>query len=111
MPSDTQLIPTQVFTAHETVDEFNRKSALIGVYGTREWADAAAKGRGWYGGMGAVEAMWALPVPGKRGEFYLLQSDKTYTLNVDLVDRDRAEKAAALAKLTPAERTLLGLEE
>ena len=99
-----------VHTVHETVDEYGRNGALVGIFHHESEARAAAKGKGWYGGEGSVEQRLAIETA--EGA-YLLDRSSTgmpATMDTDLVKLRRDQIAAAKAKLTPEELRLLGVK-
>jgi len=72
-------------------------------------ADAAAQGRGWYGGTATVSSHYAVLIDGK---YYRLVSQFPFKLDADITALEREQaKAAALAKLTDKEKALLGLTD
>ncbi len=102
---------TKVFKVTETTDEFNGLGDVVGIFPTKISAETAANGKGWYGGQAKIEEVWAVPTGEMPGQYYILESKISYGLGIDNVKRANDDKAAALAKLTPRERKLLGLEE
>ena len=92
------------FGAFPTTDEYGRHGPCIGWFSTEEAAKKRAKGKGWYGGDGAVDKCYTITVGGKT---YRLEA-KT-PIKVDDTDRKNdAIRKSVLAKLTPEEREALG---
>lgn len=98
-----------VFAVWETIDERGRRGELVGYYSTRAAADTRAEGRGWYGGKGDIESVTCLWYD---NQLYALRNPPApVVLDVDLSTREQVLRTSALAKLTAAERRVLGLEE
>ncbi len=97
----------KIWAVYSTYDETGRDGNLVSCWETEQAAQNNCKGQGWYGGPGNVRELSAIRLPDGR-VFALLQSEPV-TLGVDFVQQKRDAKAAALAKLTPGERDLLGL--
>jgi hypothetical protein len=90
--------------AYPTVDDMGRHGPCIGWFSTEEAAKKRAKGKGWYGGDGAVDKCDTITVGGKT---YRLEA-KT-PIKVDDTDRKNAAiRESVLAKLTSEEREALG---
>lgn len=100
-----KLIP--VWTVYTTEDEYGRRGRMVGIFDTAEAANAAAKGKGWYGGHGDVAQGTALQIGNLT---YFLAIGSAIKLNVDLVKTEKEEIAAAKAKLTDREKQLLGIK-
>lgn len=99
----------RAWTVWETVDEYGRHGSMVGVFTTKAEAKEYAKGKGWYGREGSVVEGDAVDI---NGTVYLLQAAvKWGDINTDLIAKREAQKAAALAKLTPEERKLLNLKD
>ena len=97
----------KVYTVYETTNEYGARGALVGRFTSEAFAKEAAKGRGWYGSEGAIQAMTVVRVD---GEWYELTTETPVDLDVDLIARERELKASALAKLSADERRALGLK-
>lgn len=99
-----------VYAVYETLDEWGRRGSLIGVFTDRDEAFKSAQGKGWWGGVGAIEERKLLSV---KSSHYLLDRDinRPIRVNVDLVEEHKAAKEKALSKLTEEERELLGLND
>lgn len=98
-----------IFDAWEawtTVDDHGRRGELIGVFSSEGAAELAAKGRGWYGGDGWTGSRTCIRAA---NEVYRLVDGDPVEMDADLPKLRKAAKAAALRKLTAAERHLLGL--
>ena len=97
-----------IFAVHGDGGEHGR-GPIEGYCRTRSEADTMSKGRGWFGGAGAVTGVKALIV----GDQMYALAQAAPILFMDAVAQQKADaeaaRAAALAKLTPAERALLGL--
>lgn len=104
---DTTVKHTTLYRAFEVHDEYHRDKSLIGVYTTNAAAEAAVKGKGWFGSDGVVIKGDAYFV----GDYIIFPSEKidAVDLDVNLPERLEDRKAAALAKLTDEEKKLLGL--
>lgn len=101
------IVLKKVFQVSHVRDEYNRLGDVVGFYTTEAAAAAAAKGKGFYSGPGDIKPVTAMEGPD--GEFYILVRPEPVKLDVDLLTLVADAKKAALAKLTPEERTLLGL--
>lgn len=99
---------TVAYTVKETVDDRGRTGDLIGVFFSAEEADKAAKGKGWYGGQGEVRERAVLM--DESGSVYILESAAPITPGVNLPEEHKAKVRAALDKLTPEDRALLGIK-
>jgi hypothetical protein len=102
--ADTYL--KQVYVVYENSDERS--------IGTPAWyftdlakAEAAAKGRGWYGGDAPIRDRYVAYVGG--GWAFLVVDEEPIRLDQG-PDEQAAIKEAALKKLTPEEKQILGLE-
>ena len=84
---------THVYISYQILDEYGRRQ-LIAVSKSKNVAKEIAKGRGWWGGDGEVD-----------GPFNLCSTLEDYKLDTELQVRVKA----FLAKLTPKEKTALGL--
>lgn len=106
---DTGVKYTTLYIASTGGDDHGRGDELIGIYTTSAAAEATVKGRGWFGGNGAVKKADGYFV----GDLVIFPNIKidAVDLNVDLPRKVETQRAAALAKLTPEERKLLGLKE
>lgn len=101
-----------VYVVRETVDEYGHTGEIIGVTVSKAEADNLAKGRGWYGGTADIREEKALVLdPANPEAVLLLQSTIEYPLGVNLPERRREKRKAALAKLSPEEKELLGVKE
>lgn len=98
-----------VWTAHETVDDRGSIGGIVGVAKTQNHAEKLAEGKGWYGGKGAVAKKSALLIDGEH--VLILASTVPIPLDTDLPGLRKQQIADALAKLSPAEQTLLGLDK
>lgn len=98
-----------VWAAFECHDDRGMNGPFIGVFRTKQAAELAATGRGYYGSPGNVEqrkAVWFAD-----DEVYLLDRVAGFSLamGLDLVKTKEQRRKDALAKLTPEEQELLGL--
>lgn len=97
----------EVHVAYETTSEYGHKGRRVGIFRTKTGATAAADGKGWYGGMGAVEPGSALITD--EGT-YLLASPHPVTLDCDEIKAHEQAVAKAKAKLTSEDMRLLGIK-
>lgn len=99
------IIP--VFCAYEIHDEYGIHKTLVSIHRNKPDAEFAAKGKGWYGGMGCVAMKHAI----EDGLDLYLLSDYNAHCFADVTERRAAEKKAkldaVLAKLTPEEIALI----
>ncbi|MBK3780238.1 hypothetical protein G3A43_08205 [Paraburkholderia aspalathi] len=104
-----------IFEVRQTTDERGTRGTVVGYCDSQSTADACAKGEGWWGGMGMVTEMSALVVDGK--VWALRQPEPVEVLNLTAVralkpipqsELDTNLRNAALAKLSPDERRVLG---
>lgn len=96
------------FSANATTDEWGTRGKRICICFERGEAEKAAKGQGWYGGMGAVDPEVVLadgPL------FYLLKEPGPVQVLDKWVNPDEKQRKRdeALAKLTDEEIQLLGI--
>lgn len=96
-----------VWLAHETTDERGSLGGCVGVFRSQHLAEEAAKGKGFWGGQGTVRH--------KRG--ILDEEGRVYVLEGNGVPREFSDQKTqvdirekALAKLSPAERSALGIK-
>lgn len=98
----------QVESSEDPGDGSERSTGPIsGYYSTKQQAESAAKGKGWYGGNGWVSEATAVVI---NDETYILASPHAIDLDgikKALIDRLRLE---ALSKLTPEEIAALGVK-
>lgn len=82
---------------------------IAGVCSTEQLARQAAQGSGWYGGNGAVKKHSAIRF---NGHIYLLSDKLSQPIDLDggIKKIQDKLKEAALSKLTPEEKLLLGLK-
>jgi hypothetical protein len=101
-----------VWTAHTTENEYGRNGVLVGVYSTVVEATKAAAGRGWWGGEGNVTKRYAI-VDSADGKVYLIDQNHNLSipLGVNIIEWENDVKKSALKKLTPEEKSLLGLRD
>jgi hypothetical protein len=113
MPDSVQKII--IFEVRETINERGTLGAVVGYCDSKTTADARAKGEGWWGGMGAVSEMSALVLEGQ--VWALRQPEPVQVMNLEQVrilkpvpqsEIDTELRSAALAKLSPDERRVLG---
>lgn len=98
---------TQVWAAFRTHDDygsFTPETDLIGVFSTEALAEAAADGKGWYGGMGHVEERVAV-IDGD--SLYLCVTPQRLTLDKEVGDLDEKIFQSIMNKLTPKELEVL----
>ena len=86
---------TTVYVAYEVVNEYGKHGGLVMVSQSKEAAEAAAKGRGWWGSDGSVMEKPAL-VAGPN-TVILLESETRYLLDVNIPEDMKARREAALA--------------
>lgn len=100
-----------VWAVYEVHDEYGRHRNLRTVCRTEAEGKIAANGLGWYGGQGDCDKKAAIIDP-ESGLVYLLVTSTGQEF-ADVTKRKeelkQIAKEAALAKLTPEERELLGL--
>lgn len=102
-----------VYCAHGDSGDDKRLGPIIGVFLQEADANAAQVGQGWYGGNGGVTERKAIILdrgtPDQRA--FLLDSTFNDVIDLDGVQQKLQEqlKAAALRKLTDAEKKALGL--
>lgn len=96
----------QVWAAHGD-NGGSGTAPVIGYFDSYGKADAAAKGRGWYGGNGNVSDHTAIKVNDK---CYLLARNAEIDLNLDQKKRDEELRQATLASLTDEQKRVLGLK-
>ena len=93
-----------VYAVHQNDDD--RNSGNPAWFFTDEAkANAVADKRGWYGGKAPVRQRYAIKV---NGACYLLETKEPIDLDSSPED-DLSNREAALSKLTPEERKLLGV--
>jgi hypothetical protein len=102
----TAINPVAIFRVREIQDS-ERLGKVVGYFTTGDKAKIAAKGKGAWGSEGEITPAWALPAEG--GKFHILEQQEPLELDVDFVAFEKAARDAALAKLTPDERQLLGI--
>ena len=102
---ESKAVKIVVWSAHKANDEGGRGS-VIGYYSTKVFAEAAAKGKGWWGANGEIQALDALKVG---NDVWLLA--KMHPLDVDDVTRisDEALRKETLSNLTVEQRRVLGV--
>jgi hypothetical protein len=111
----------KVYAVHQGDDDRNSGTPAWFFY-SKAQADAMAKGKGWYGGTAPVRAYDALSIyndeqvgrlSGSHNDepatVYLLQHPHPLKMDQGPVD-EKLMREAALAKLTPTEKELLGLK-
>lgn len=113
MTDIAQLIT--IFEVRQTTDERGSRGPVIGYCDAMSTADARAKGEGWWGGMGKISEVSALVIDGK--VWALRQPEPVQVMNLEQVrvlkpvpqsEIDTELRNAALAKLSPDERRVLG---
>lgn len=100
-----------VWTVWETDDDGRRRHKFVGVFDTPSKANLAAKSKGSWGAPGDVDEALGLFIGPNEDRCFLMTSPLDYELNVDIPGFEKKARAEALAKLTPLERQLLGLEK
>lgn len=98
-----QVIP--VYTVYSSHDECGARGECLGHFTTRSKANSVSAGQGWYGGNGVVVPGFALRVMGR---YYVLAQKEPVILDSRIETLEEI-KARALRKLSPAERSALGL--
>lgn len=98
---------TQVHVAWSVNDDRGTRGTRLGVCTLRADAELLARGKGWHGGDGVVEAAWALVAAD--GAAYVLRWPEPVPLDLNLPREREALRRHALTKLSPAERVVLGL--
>lgn len=98
-----------VWAVYETVDERGRRGQIVAVAKTKTHADTMAEGKGWYGGVGDVVKRRALSIDGEH--ILMLEIDTPIPLDTNLPGLRKQKIDEALAKLTPEEQVLLGLDK
>ena len=98
-----------VWVVKETIDEYGRPGQLVGVFTSEDSAKTAAHKRGWWGGEGEITKKLGMLNPVDNTEIIVI--DMIIKPNVYLIEATKNDRAAALAKLTPRERELLGVKE
>jgi hypothetical protein len=93
----------------DTVDERGTPGKLIGLFENKNDAVLASQGQGWYGGDGRVHQQQFIRIR-HTGEVFALKDPcpVRFGNTAELMEKKRK---AALAKLTPEERRLLGVKE
>lgn len=111
MPTELEKCIVGVYAVYEIHDEYANRKTLRKICRTKHESEIASVGLGWYGGPGYVEKKMAIIDP-ETGSVYLLVSSSAWEFE-DVAKRKeemkQRAKEAALAKLTPEERKLLGL--
>lgn len=102
------LTPVQVFRV-QAEDDSGYPRGAVGYFTSEFRARTAAKGKGAWGSDGRVDTAWA--VSDGNGKFHILVQEQPLELDIDYLQAEKDAKAAALAKLTPHERQLLGLRD
>jgi hypothetical protein len=97
----------KIYKVWSTSDEYGRNHELIGYFSTKQGADMAAAGKGWWGGNGNVEEGYATKID---GDWYELKQIVPIIIDRDLVKHQEALKKKALAKLSPEELAALNLK-
>ena len=99
----------KMYTVSETIDEWGRLGSVVGYYSTKDKAETAAEGKGWYGGKGSIHEAYVIVL--SDGTRFKLADRKPFNidLDVDLVKRKNELIESGLAKLTAAEREALGV--
>lgn len=107
-----------VFLGHAEKYKYSpdeRQTAILGYFVDRETGDAAARGAGWYGSDGRHDKhVTVVHVQLEDGTRLAFDMDDAIIVQDETPAQRKARetklKEEALAKLTPAERKLLGLE-
>jgi hypothetical protein len=112
MAKALKFIP--VFEVVETLDERGTRGNVVGYADSRESVDVFAKGKGWYGGMGAIIEATALVIDGKVYPLRQPGPVELHTLEELCPPKPKGKvdpmvRRAAIAKLTPEERESLGV--
>ena len=98
-----------VYVVWETLNEYGKKGQCVGVYDNKVKAEDIAKGRGWYGGNGAIDERTAI-VNGNDECFVLDNTIKEgIPLNIDYATHLKEAKAEALSKIIDSAKRILGL--
>jgi hypothetical protein len=104
-----------IFEVRETINERGTLGAVVGYCDSKTTADERAKGEGWWGGQGAVSEVSALVIDGH--VWALRQPEPVQVMNLEQVrvskpvpqsEIDTELRSAALAKLSPDARRVLG---
>jgi len=98
----------KVWTVTETVNEYGSQGEVIGHFTNHAAAKSAANGRGWSGSEADISERSAITFP-RDGVTYILADADPVALDVDFFKTREELRASALAKLTPAEKVVLGL--
>lgn len=109
-----------LYQVRETIDDRGGYGETIGYFSNQTDAEAAAKGRGWYGGVADVREVYAVVRSGmsiSAGDQTLaviLAEGATVTVDVDLVKQKKelteSAKKKLLATLTRQEMDALGIK-
>ena len=97
----------RAYKVYETIDEYGRHGAIVGIFQHSAEANEAAENKGWYGGKGTVLPVSLISVDGKLFE---LAIDVEVDLNRQKAKADAKLKAETLASLTAEQRRVLGLK-
>ncbi len=100
-------MPVRMWEVYTTIDEYGRDGEMVGLFSDEVMANAAAKGKGWWGGKGDVRPVFALDC--HNGYYQVLKYRNPVKADTDIVKLREDIKTKALAKLTEEEKALLGL--
>lgn len=92
-----------------SLDIDGRLSGIVGHFSTHDLAAKAAKGHGSWGGMGQIALVPAMQLP--TGQTWVLLQEDPVDLDMKSAKSDEMLREMVLARLTPEERRVLGLEE
>lgn len=104
-----QITLAKVYVVKETVDDRGQTGETVGVYFNPKDADVAAKGKGWYGGEGEVRERIGAVLD--NGSVLIVESVIALQPGVNLPELHKQRVQAALDKLTPEDKILLGVAD
>lgn len=112
-PNGQQVVDAECFFRRAWVvwstSDSGRRTDIVGVYSTPDRAALGAKGKGTWGTEGDIDEAIAFSFGNDPSRWYLLQSPRPHKHDKDFIEQERKARAEALAKLTPAEIKLLGI--
>lgn len=98
-----------VWVVKEVINEYGRVGRTVGVFINEEGAKIAARNKGWWGGEGEITKKPGMLNPVNRKEVIVI--DMIIEPDIDLIEAAKKDRAAAIAKLIPRERELLGVRD
>lgn len=101
-----------VHVAWTTTNEYGAHGSIVGVFLTKQEAEKASQGVGWFGGQGAVTTSRALILD--NDTVYLISNTEPFPIGVNLPEAQKAlcqqAKEKLLAALRPEELAALDIK-